>query len=345
MSFVSNFVYVAALWGLSSVLYHHLVISNLYPDLAIGDFSFQAPSLDVFSFTASTTDENAATAVSDDPKMEIIKQFVDLEKYPLHNLDSERGRELIADIRKQLKEGAACTLPGFLKPAAYKKAAEQAYGLKDSAYRSNNVHNIYLEDDNKEFHEKHIRRDPQKSSKNCVSYDLIPEDNPVRIVYEWDPVTDFLAAVLGKDKMYRTADPLGALNIHVYDEGDQLGWHYDRGQFAVTLLLQKPNDGGFYDYVPNIRNPKDENYDVVNKVVRSRKHPRIRTLDIEPGTLVFFQGKYSIHRVTPVQGDRSRILSVLSFETKPDVHLNEYTRLKFFGRKSPDEPINRHVQF
>lgn len=45
-------------------------------------------------------------------------------------------------------------------------------------------------------------------------------------------------------------DPVGDLNIHVYNDGDELGWHMDRGEFAVTIHLQVCfHSHDFCDYV------------------------------------------------------------------------------------------------
>lgn len=130
--------------------------------------------------------------------------------------------------------------------------------------------------------------------------------------------------------LYRTADPLGALNVHVYREND---W----GEFAVTLLLQAPEGGGLFQYIPSTRSDGNENYDLVRQVLLATKAGQdlmalgVKHADNQPGTLAIFSGKNSMHCVTPVGGQKSRILAVLSYEQKPDVHLNEYTRMKFYG--------------
>ena len=50
------------------------------------------------------------------------------------------------------------------------------------------------------------------------------------------------------------------------------------------------------------------------------------------GTLAFFRGRHSIHRVTPIEGDRLRTNAVLSFAEKPDHRLNALTQELFYGR-------------
>ena len=53
----------------------------------------------------------------------------------------------------------------------------------------------------------------QHSAKKAIAYDLIPSGAPIRRLYESDDLTAFIAAVLGKPVLYRSADPLDALQI------------------------------------------------------------------------------------------------------------------------------------
>lgn len=90
--------------------------------------------------------------------------------------------------------------------------------------------------------------------------------------------------------LYRAADPLGALNVHVYREND---W----GEFAVTLLLQAPEGGGLFQYIPSTRSDGNENYDLVRQVLLATKAGQdlmalgVKHADNQPGTLAIFSGK------------------------------------------------------
>ena len=64
---------------------------------------------------------------------------------------------------------------------------------------------------------------------------------------------EFLAAALGKPTLYRYADPLGALNVAVMTDGDQLWWHFDQTDFVVSIALRDADEGGDFEYVPLIR--------------------------------------------------------------------------------------------
>jgi predicted 2-oxoglutarate/Fe(II)-dependent dioxygenase YbiX len=53
---------------------------------------------------------------------------------------------------------------------------------------------------------------------------------------------------------------------------------------------------------------------------------------MEAGTLVLFRGRDAIHRVTPVQGNTTRMLAVLAYNSEPGIALSESARMTFFGR-------------
>ena len=70
----------------------------------------------------------------------------------------------------------------------------------------------------------------------------------IRRLYEADDLTVFIAAVLGKRVLYRSADPLDALEIAIFGDGDELGWHFDNSEFSVTVMYQQAEAGGHFDY-------------------------------------------------------------------------------------------------
>ena len=45
--------------------------------------------------------------------------------------------------------------------------------------------------------------------------------------------------MLEQDVLYRSDDPLDGCNMTVYEEGDELGWHFDQSEFSVTLMIQR----------------------------------------------------------------------------------------------------------
>jgi hypothetical protein len=45
-----------------------------------------------------------------------------------------------------------------------------------------------------------------------------------------------------------------------------------------------------------------------------------------------FKGKNTAHRVTAIEGDKERIVAVLSFYERPNVRFSKEEQVKFYGR-------------
>ena len=72
------------------------------------------------------------------------------------------------------------------------------------------------------------------------------------------------------------------------------------------------------------------NYDLSRRILDGEVPTR--TLSMDAGALVLFRGRNSMHRVTPVIGNRTRMLVVLAYNTEPGISLSESARMTFFGR-------------
>jgi hypothetical protein len=257
--------------------------------------------------------------------------FVDLTRYPIEDLQAEAGRDLVARCRRQLAEDGACVLAGFLLPEAVARARAELEPRLGEAYYCEKSHNPYLDPDDPAFPAAHPRNLPQVSDLGALADDQIPQGTALRSLYQWDRLQGFVAALLEVPRLYPYADPLASLNVNVFQPGQQLGWHYDNADWAVTLMLQPAEAGGVYEYLPWIRSPKDENYEAVARALGGGRDG-VRVLSQDVGALVLFRGRHSLHRVTPVEGERPRLVAVLSYDTEPGVKLTEHNRRLFYGR-------------
>jgi len=178
----------------------------------------------------------------------------------------------------------------------------------------------------------HPRNRDVSSTKGCITDDLIAADSPLRQLYNDALFKYFLCDVLGETALYPYADPLSSINLHYAPDGQELGWHFDNSSFAITLLVQKPRGGGLFQYVKDLRDADagEMNFDGVAAVLDQR-HP-VDALAIEAGDLVLFRGRNSLHRVTPTEGDITRMLAVLAYNTQPGIALSETARMTFYGR-------------
>ena len=274
-----------------------------------------------------------AQTVSETHQAPAYADVVDLNRYPIDQLDSERGRAFVAECKKELNATGVCNLAGFIKPAAVLRMVEIAGELADKAWPMDRTHTIYFETPDESVADEHPRRRQVRSAKHGIAYDYLPEDAPVRCLYESDDLTAFIAAVLGKEKLYRSADPLDGFQVTTFYPGEELGWHFDRSEFSMTVMYQQADEGGEFVYAPGLRNEDDENYAGVQQVLDGDESG-LKVLPSSPGSLAFFRGEHALHRVTPIEGNTPRVNSVLTYGERPDMKLNDLTSELFYGRTS-----------
>jgi hypothetical protein len=260
-----------------------------------------------------------------------VADLVDLDRYPIHELDSAAAQALVAECREGLREEGAVRLDAFVRADAVDRMADEAHAVAAQGYPNDATHNCYFDDGiDESLPEDHPRRILVRSAQKAVAMDLLPEDFGPRRIYASDDVLAFVAVALEKDVLYRSADPLDGVNMTVYEEGDELGWHFDQSEFSVTLMIQRSQAGGVFEYAPMVRTPDDERYDDVRAVLVGETPPRL--LASEPGTLAFFRGRYSLHRVPPVVGSTPRMNSVLTYSVDPGHVLSPMAQRMYYGR-------------
>jgi hypothetical protein len=256
-----------------------------------------------------------------------LATVVDLDRYPVDPLRSE----FVTQCHVQLADEGALRLEGFLRPEAVARMVEQAQQAAAKAHPNDARHNAYFTDVDESLPADDPRRILVRSAQRAVAMEDLPEDFGARVVYDSDEVLRFCAAVLGAEELYRSADPLDGCNMTVYAEGDELGWHFDQSEFSVTLMIQRADRGGDFEYAPMVRTPDDERYDDVRSVLLGDRE-RVKLLASEPGTLAFFRGRYSLHRVPPVEGATPRMNSVLTYAREPGHKLSPMAQRMYYGR-------------
>ncbi|GIS66672.1 MAG: hypothetical protein CM1200mP5_4560 [Candidatus Pelagibacterales bacterium] len=63
-------------------------------------------------------------------------------------------------------------------------------------------------------------------------------------------------------------------------------------------------------------NREKENFEEVKKVIDGDR-TRVRQLELEPGDLQIFKGRFTLHRVTKIEGNRSRYLCIPAYVLDP----------------------------
>lgn len=260
--------------------------------------------------------------------------LVDLGRYPLLHPESDPYRAVVARAREQLRHKGAAELEDFVSPTGVVALAHDADQLASRAHASGGQGTAYLEFPDFSLPPGHPRLHFADYSVRAVAYDITPLDSPLRALYEWDPVKDLIEAVLDRGPIFRYADPFGALNLAVMGEGDRLQWHFDQTDFVVSLAIQSAESGGDFEVAPRIRNADDECYDDVDAVL-SGDRTRVEILPMRPGTLLVFEGRYSLHRVSPIAGRRWRHVGLLAYDTQPGTLGSDLLRADRYGRTEP----------
>jgi hypothetical protein len=260
--------------------------------------------------------------------------LVDLARYPLLKPASEAYRAVVQRARREMREKGAAEIEGFVSPAGVAALVDDADALAPRAHASGGQGTAYLEFPDFSLPTDHPRLHFADYRVRAVAYDITPLGSPLRLLYEWDPMKDLIEAVLDRGPIYRYADPFGALNLAVMGEGDQLQWHFDQTDFVVSLAIQSAEAGGDFEVVPRIRTAEDERYDEVAAVLNGDAS-RVETLPMRAGTLLVFEGRYSLHRVSPVQGGRWRHVGLLAYDTKPGTMGSDLLRADRYGRTEP----------
>ncbi|MFD0918028.1 2OG-Fe(II) oxygenase [Pseudahrensia aquimaris] len=257
-----------------------------------------------------------------------LNDIIDLETYPIFD---ETFCEKSAGT---LDSSGALVLPGFILPKALSAMQAEAEENESKAYFCAQNHTVYLGPVDETLPTDHPRNRMVESSKGCICDDDVPQASPLRALYDADGFRAFVKAVTGERELHPYADPLSSINIHYANRGQELGWHFDNSSFAITLLIQKPEAGSRFEYIKDLRDADagEMNYDGVGALLDGALEPDV--LMMEPGTLVLFRGRNSIHRVSPNQSDKTRMLAVLAYNNAPGVELSENARMTFYGRLS-----------
>ena len=255
-----------------------------------------------------------------------LSSVIDDLKHPIENESYRSKCKEILDLEGVL------VLKDFLHSSAIDSILSEAKDQEHLAYYCTNKHNVYLEPSDESLSLNHARNRTVVSSKGCITDNQVPIHSPLRTLYDSEEFKDFLCSVLDEKALYKYDDNLSSINIHYANEGQELGWHFDNSSFAITLLIQKPNEGGSFEYIRDFRDSDNNvmNYEGVSDLLDDKFSPNILSMD--SGSLVLFRGRNAVHRVTPTKGNRVRILSVLAYNSAPGIQLSESARMTFYGK-------------
>ena len=266
-------------------------------------------------------------------------RFIDLERYPVHDLDDPRTRALIARCRAELDSQAFAVLDDFLTPEAGARFWQESMALHDRTVRREAVRSAYLETPDQEdtsWPEGHPRRRFFRTWWGVVADDLIPDGHGLRALYAWEGLTAFFAEALQVRPLYRHADRFQALNINVLNPGDEQAWHFDDMDFVVLLYLTTPEAGGELECASLVRTDDDPRYETVARAFDG-SYEGLHRRRARAGALTIMRGHHSVHRVTAVEGAVPRLTAVLAYDRVADKRESDELNIAMFGERVRDK--------
>ena len=265
-----------------------------------------------------------------------LSDLIDFGRFPIDQPNSAALSNVIKTVADALDDDGCAVLRGFVKPEAVKALVEEADAVHHHGHRNFNRTNAYFTQDDPSLPETHPLRRFYDRSNSFVPADNFDATSKLRQLLEWPAFPEFVRQVLGepKDKFFVYADPLADVIVNVAEEGNGFPWHFDTNNFTITLALQNAESGGEFDYCPNVRTATDECFDDVEAVLDDR-HPGVKTLDLQPGDLQIFKGRYSLHRVRPLKGGTRRYVAIFSFVEKEGMVGSPERCKQLYGRVLP----------
>ena len=264
--------------------------------------------------------------------MHDARNLVNIEDYPIH-IDGEKRDAVLKTVRDNLALDGCAVLKNFLTADGITALTKEAGAVAGNAHRSYNRTNVYFTADDETLPVNDPRRRFYERSNAFIPADNFQTDGSLRTIHDFDGFDRFIQDCFQEDAFYRYADPLADVIINMAVEGNGFPWHFDTNNFTVTLAIQNADGGGAFEYAPGIRKGS-ENFSEVGRVLDGTSD-LIKVLELEPGDLQLFRGRYSLHRVSPLVGPTSLYVAIFSYVEQPDMVGSPERTEQLYGRTLP----------
>jgi len=258
---------------------------------------------------------------------------IDLDRYPIHDHTSYAYQAVLQQVRSDLLADGCSVLKGFLTKTAVNALCDEADRVSGKGYKSFSRTTPYFSKDDPGLAPDHPIRQFFDRSNAFISADNFRPQGPLRQVHDFEGFDAFIQDCLQEEHFYRYADPLADVIVNMAEAGNGFPWHFDTNNFTVTLAIQNAQSGGAFEYAPNIRED-GENFEDVAKVLAGTSD-KVKHLDLEPGDLQLFRGRYSLHRVAPLHGSRPRYVAIFSYVDQPGMVGSPERTKQLYGKVLP----------
>jgi len=254
----------------------------------------------------------------------------------------------------QWRSVCAVTFPHFVSPQALKDCLSEAREQEDDAFTTDDTHTVHLlATADPSFPEHSVRNYSMRTRVASIAFDELPQNSRIAALYRHPTLRSLVSSIVKNgEPLYLSDDPLGCCSINVFRPDYHHSFHFDESEFSTTLMIQESEESntGLFQYTHPLRQTPDDlaldqvasilkEHDETTKEVtfaEQQKHDiELHTLEFTPGTLSIFSGSKSLHRVTRVQGNRSRLVAVLTFASEPGFRNSPEVQTMFWGRSAP----------
>lgn len=262
--------------------------------------------------------------------------LVDLRRYPIDRPGTAAYEEVVARARAGLRADGCAVIEGLLREDVLETIDRESAALLDRAHVNDIQSNPYSTRPDPSLPQDHPVNLFLERTNAFVPTSEIPRRNPLRRLYHDAVFKRFVADCLERSSVHEYADPFAALVLNLLRPGCQHPWHYDTNEFIVSTLVHGADEGGVFEYCPQIRSTNHENFDAVRRVIQDEDRGPVRQLRLRPGDLQLFRGRFSLHRVTRVGGASARVTAIFAYADRPGVVGKVERTRQLFGRVAPE---------
>ncbi|WP_245811884.1 HalD/BesD family halogenase [Actinophytocola xinjiangensis] len=265
-----------------------------------------------------------------------LDEVVDTERYPLADPGGSAWRATVERTRAELADVGCSVLADFVRPSFQERLRAECARIAPLAHGEVERVNAYNIAVDTPLPADHPGRVVMERGNAFVARDHIPAGSALQVLYTSPVFQRFVADCFSLPVLHELADPLSGLCLNVIAPGRAHPWHFDTNEFTVSMLTQEADEGGTFEYCPNIRSAEAENFDDVAAVLDGRGERLVRRLELRPGDLQLFLGRFALHRVSTVGGERARHTAIFAYSQRPGVVGSPERTRQLFGRVLPE---------
>ncbi len=198
-----------------------------------------------------------------------MENIFDLERYPIADSDHPLTIDLINKTKEELESIGCAVIPGFIKPESLLRMNAEAERKLGGIHWTSDRNNPYFTKDDPELPEDHPKRFFEERKSGYITSDNLDPDSDLHTIFQSLELREFLRRVLGLEKLFC----------------------FDGNEFTVSILIQEAEEGGLFEFVPDIRKPGDGNLESLKSILKGSRDS-VRSLKMKPGDMQLFKERY-----------------------------------------------------